>query len=191
MNKIAAKLVKVMEACSNVKKNGVNDFHHYRYATSADVLEKVNAALVKHNLASVVETEVIDASDVLNNKGNTEHLATVKVRITLIDAESGENIELSGMGSGQDGGDKAIMKAQTAAIKYAYLMSLAMSTSDDPEADSKTDEGVNTALQNSASSELLCSNCGVGITTGVHSVSVNKYGRPLCMQCQKKAKGAA
>lgn len=188
MNKIAAKLVKVMEACSNVKKNGVNDFHHYRYATSADVMEKVNAALVKHNLASVVETEVIDASDVLNNKGNTEHLATVKVRITLIDAESGENIELSGMGSGQDGGDKAIMKAQTAAIKYAYMMSLAMSTSDDPEADSKTDEGVNNA---SALSELLCSNCGIGITIGVHSVSVNKYGRPLCMSCQKKAKGAA
>lgn len=191
MNKIAAKLVKVMEACSNVKKNGVNDFHHYRYATSADVLEKVNAALVKYDLASVVESEVIDASDVLNNKGNTEHLATVKVRITLIDAESGETIELSGMGSGQDGGDKAIMKAQTAAIKYAYLMSLAMSTSDDPEADSRTDEGVNTAPQHSSASDLLCSNCGVGITTGVHSVSVNKYGRPLCMQCQKKAKGAA
>ena len=192
MNKIAAKLVKVMEACSNVKKNGVNDFHHYRYATSADVLEKVNAAFVKHNLASVVESEVIDASDVLNNKGNTEHLATVKVRITLIDAESGENIELSGMGSGQDGGDKAIMKAQTAAIKYAYLMSLAMSTSDDPEADSKTDEGANGAAEAQSTTALLvCSGCGATITAGIQRVSMNKYGRALCMQCQKKAQGAA
>lgn len=29
------------------------------------------------------------------------------------------------------------MKAQTAAIKYAYMLSLAISTGDDPEADQK------------------------------------------------------
>ena len=32
------------------------------------------------------------------------------------------------------------MKAQTAVIKYAYLLSLAISTGDDPEADHRTDE---------------------------------------------------
>ena len=186
MNKIAAKLVKVMDACSSVKKNGVNDFHHYKYATSADVLEKVNAALVSCNLASVVSAEVLDTCDVVNNKGNTEHLATVKVYVTLIDAESGESIELSGIGSGQDSGDKAVMKAQVSAIKYAYMTTLAMSTNDDPEADGKTDEGSSGTVPKNTASELTCSSCGADITAGVQRVSVSKYGRALCMKCQKQ-----
>ena len=51
MQKIAAKLVKVMADCACVQKSGTNGFHNYKYATAADVLEKVNAALVKHGLA--------------------------------------------------------------------------------------------------------------------------------------------
>ena len=194
MKSIAGKLVSVMAACSSVKKNGQNDFHHYKYATSADVLEKVNTALVKHNIASVVLPEVIASSDVLNNKGNNEHLVKVKVSITLIDTDSGEQLQLSGIGSGQDSGDKAVMKAQTAAIKYAYMLTLAMSTNDDPEADSKTDESMSVASGDRAfrgQSDLVCSDCSASITAGIKQVSTNRFGRPLCMKCQKKAQGAA
>ncbi len=194
MKNIAGKLVNVMAACGNVKKNGTNDFHHYKYATSADVLEKVNAALVKQNIASVVFPEVIASSDVINNKGNVEHLVTVKVTITLIDTASGEELQLSGIGSGQDGGDKAVMKAQTAAIKYAYLLTLAMSTNDDSEADSKTDESMSpNAVDKKEKTlpELLCTDCNVGITLGIKQVSVKRFGRPLCIKCQKKQQGAA
>ena len=198
MQKIASKLIQVMAECSQIPKNGVNDFHHYKYATSADVLEKVNSALVKHKLASVVTPEVVQASEVLNSKGNAEQRVTVKVTITLVDAESGESVLLVGLGSGQDVGDKAVMKAQTAAIKYAYLMSLAISTNDDPEADSRTDENssrrepstTNTA-NSSNGSALQCSDCGSKITAGVMNVSVNKYRRPLCMRCQKKMQDVA
>ena len=195
MQKIAGKLIQVMAECSQIPKNGVNDFHHYKYATSADVLEKVNSALVKHKLASVVTPEVLQASDVLNSKGNAEQRVTVRVAITLVDAESGESVLLVGLGSGQDIGDKAVMKAQTAAIKYAYLMSLAISTNDDPEADSRTDEGMsNTQGRGSGSSvgkAARCSDCDMPITPGVEKVSVNKFGRPLCMKCQKNQQGAA
>ena len=59
MKAIAGKLVQVMAECSQVRKNGLNDFHHYKYATSADVLEKVNAALVKFKIASIVTPEVL------------------------------------------------------------------------------------------------------------------------------------
>ncbi|CQR69965.1 ERF superfamily protein [Sporomusa ovata DSM 2662] len=194
MKNIAGKFVKVMEECSSIRKNGTNDFHHYKYATSADVLEKVNASLVKHKVASIVTPEIITTADVLNNKGNTEHLVTVKVTITLVDTESGESMVISGAGGGQDGGDKAVMKAQTAAIKYAYMLSLAISTNDDPEADSKTDENVcATELVKSAgaSDTPSCSDCGAKLTTGVMNVSMNKYGRPLCMKCQKKVQVVA
>jgi hypothetical protein len=194
MKNIAGKLVNVMAACGTVKKNGTNDFHHYKYATSADVLEKVNSALVKHNIASVVLPEVIADSDVINNKGNAEHLVTVKVNITLIDTDSGEQLQLSGIGSGQDSGDKAVMKAQTAAIKYAYLLTLAMSANDDPEADSKTDESMSANAADRRPQtlpDLICSDCNASITAGIKQVSVNRFGRPLCMKCQKKAQGAA
>ena len=194
MQKIASKLIQVMAECSQIPKNGVNDFHHYKYATSADVLEKVNSALVKHKLASVVTPEVLQASEVLNSKGNAEQRVTVRVAITLVDAESGESVLLVGLGSGQDVGDKAVMKAQTAAIKYAYLMSLAISTNDDPEADSRTDEGMSNAQGrggNSVGKAARCSDCDMPITPGVEKVSVNKFGRPLCMKCQKNQQGAA
>lgn len=195
MKSITGKLVKIMEECSTIRKNGTNDFHNYKYATSADVLEKVNTSLVKHKVASVVVPEIIESADVVTSKGNTEHLVTVKVDIILTDAESGECLTVTGLGSGQDGGDKAVMKAQTAAIKYAYMLSLAISTSDDPEADSKTDEaGVQTASQAPGTipvQELACSDCTAMITAGIRKVSISKYGRPLCMKCQKKAKGVA
>lgn len=198
MKAIAGKLVQVMAECSQVRKNGLNDFHHYKYATSADVLEKVNAALVKFKIASIVTPEVLQSSEVQNSKGNIEQRVTVRITVTLLDADSGESVQLVGLGSGQDGGDKAVMKAQTAAIKYAFLMGLAISTNDDPEADSRTDEGMSNALGpaksgggGSASKATRCSECEIPVTPGVEKVSVSKFGRPLCMKCQKNQHGAA
>ena len=139
MQKLAKKFIEVMKECSYVEKNGTNDYHGYQYATSADVLAKVNASLVNHGIASVAVPELLDMVDVTTSKGNIEKLATVQMQITLIDAESGETFSIVGIGSGQDNGDKAVMKAETAAIKYAYMLSLAISTGDDPEADVQTD----------------------------------------------------
>lgn len=121
--KIAKKLVNVMAECSHIAKNGLNSYHQYKYATAEDVLLKVNSALTKNKIASIVIPEIASMVNVTNLKGNTEHLVTVNVQIKLIDSESGECVDLFGIGSGQDAGDKAVMKAQTAAIKYAYMMS--------------------------------------------------------------------
>ena len=129
-----------MHECSYVQKNGKNQFHGYKYATSADVLEKVNQSFVKHGIISLAKPELFDLTDVTTLKGNVEKLATIQMTITLMDVETGETFEIVGIGSGQDAGDKAVMKAETAAIKYAYMLTLNISTGDDPEADTKTDE---------------------------------------------------
>ena len=193
MKNIGAKVVKIMSDCAYVQKNGLNDFHHYRFATASDVLEKVNASLVKNNVASVVVSELTDMVDTTNQSGKIEHLATVKTSLTLIDCDSGESLTLVGLGSGADVGDKAIMKAQTASLKYAYLMSLAIATGDDPEADVQTDIR-NTATQPAMqvnkghiedAGEPVCSACGARLSRGVLKVPVSKYGKPLCMKCQK------
>ena len=91
MQKIAKKFVEVMRDCSHVAKNGTNDFHKYKYATATDVLEKVNASLTKHGIASVVTLSILSMQEITTAKGNTERLATVEVTVTLIDSESGES----------------------------------------------------------------------------------------------------
>lgn len=38
---------------------------------------------------------------------------------------------------------------------------------------------------------LFCASCGVEVSAGVSSYSCRRFGRPLCMECQKGEKGAA
>lgn len=188
MKQIAKKLVQVMADCSYVQKNGTNDFHRYKYATAADVLEKVNASLVKHGLAVTAQAELIDLREVTTAKGNVERLATVRTTLTIVDSESGEAMVSSGIGSGQDPGDKASMKACTASLKYAWMMTLAMATGDDPEADAGVDQrmAMDAPKPKLPEPPLACSECGASITSGVNKVSTMRYKRPLCMGCQDK-----
>lgn len=209
---IAGKLVKVMQECSFVPKNGTNSYHNYKYATAEDVLSAVNQSLARYGIACIVIPTLESNIDVVNQKGNIEHLATVSVHIQLIDSESGESVDLYGMGSGQDAADKAVMKAQTAAIKYAFMLSLCIATGDDPEADAAMDERnygapqnqsyqkpanhhnpVPPANQNQGNSEAgaVCVACGKEITPKVLQYSLARYKRPLCMECQKKEHRAA
>lgn len=71
-----------------------------------DVLSKVDAALGEQGLASLVVPELISLEEVKTAKGNIEHLATVKVNITLIDRDSDERVLITGSGSGQNSGDE-------------------------------------------------------------------------------------
>lgn len=201
-NNIAKKLVEVMKDAAYVQKNGRNGFHGYSYATASDVLSKINESLTKHNISCCVLPELISMDNVVTAKGNKEHLATVKVTIMLTDADSGQVATLTGLGSGQDSGDKAIMKAQTAAIKYAFMLSLCISTGDDPEADTRTDESTFGKRSNTFASPEhedsgpkfedipnmhldTCSVCGRKISPKVKKFSESRYGRALCMDCQK------
>ena len=194
MQKIAKKFVEVMKNCSHVAKNGTNDFHKYKYATATDVLEKVNSSLTKHGLASVVTPNLLSLQQVTTAKGNVEQLATVEVSVTLIDAESGESLTLKGLGSGQDPSDKSVAKAQTMALKYAYLASLAIATGDDPEADRHTDEVMHpksATQKNNPTSNFTCHDCHCVISRKVADYSKAKFGRFLCLDCQRVQKSVA
>ena len=196
MQKLAKKFVEVMRECSHVAKNGSNDFHRYKYATASDVLEKVNASLTKHGIASVVTPTLLSVQEVTTAKGNTERLATVEVTVTLIDSESGESFAIKGLGSGQDAGDKALAKAQTMALKYCYLASLAIATGDDPEADQRTDEVMQpkpkpAPPKNNSANALICHDCGSAISQKVADYSQAKFGRFLCYDCQRSQQSVA
>ena len=105
------------------------------------------------------------------------------------------------------------MKAETASIKYAYMMAFNISTGDDPEADSRTDQFTaapaqvysmsgarqagsagrnNLPVEDEAKSPssrkgtaYACFDCGMRISEKVKSFSESRFGKPLCMDCQK------
>lgn len=134
---LTKKLLQVMKECSYVQKDAKNDDQKYTYASAGAVLEKVNDSLVKHGIATVTRSKVTNSWERVTGRGSTLNFKEVEVEITLIDTDSGEERIITGLGCGMDVADKAVMKAQTAAIKYAWLMSLQIATGDDPEADTE------------------------------------------------------
>jgi len=134
---LTAKLAEVMAEVGYVQKDAVNDFHRYRYASAEAVLKKVNAALSERGIAVASKAELVRYDRVQSAKGEKAH-AVVKLALTFHDSGA-DFITVEGLGSGEDSGDKAIMKANTAALKYAMANAFLISWGDDPEADPSTD----------------------------------------------------
>lgn len=132
-NILAAKLAEVMAEVGYVQKDGTNTFHGYKYASAEAVFKKVNAALSKRGIC-------INSSTVLERLSDDFRNAAVRITLSFTDAESGLFANVSALGQGSDKGDKAIMKATTAALKYCLSTAFLISWGDDPESDISTDK---------------------------------------------------
>ncbi len=189
---VASKLAKVMAACRYVHRDRRNDFLKYNYVSAAAILEKVNAACVEQNLATIVVSKILGQTEKTNRSGAIETLITIQTDVTLVDCDSGESLTFTGLGSGQDVGDKAVAKAQTMALKYAWMTTLNISTGEDPEADTHNDEIMAVAKVEK------CPSCGstanlveteevVGKIVGIYRCSENKhqYRKPLTVMQEK------
>jgi len=139
--KLAQKIVGVMAAVGRVPKKGHNDFHNYDYARETDVAEAVRDALVEHQLVLLPTVLDVRERDITTRQQKVETVTVVTMEYTFIDAETGATRSFRMVGAGQDAGDKGILKAITAAGKYACLKAFQISTGDgdDPEADTSTD----------------------------------------------------
>lgn len=138
--KLVTKLADVMKEVKYIEKKGFNKFHKYKYATEADVNEKVREVLAEKNIIMVPNMVEHNTREHTNRSGNVEYIVTVNMEFRFIDGETGEEITFKMSGSGQDAGDKGIMKAISAAQKYALMKVFMIPTGDDPEADSGVDE---------------------------------------------------
>lgn len=136
---IHAKLAEAMRLCSYVQKKGYNKAQNYWFARHVDVVEKVNEALSTLGISVQTAVEIVDKWT-METKSGPWVVVTVRLTLTLTDAETKETAVFQGLGSGADGGDKAIPKAQTGASKYAYELAFAMGTGDDAEGDESTDK---------------------------------------------------
>ena len=132
---LAAKLVQVMGSVATVPKRGHNTFHNYDYALEADVSEAVRHAMVDARVVMIPSLVEIREREVQTRQQRSEIVTTVIMRYLVIDADTGATLDFQMPGAGQDPGDKGLMKAITAATKYAQLKAFQLSTGDDPEAD--------------------------------------------------------
>ena len=131
---LAKKILKVMAACRSLTYDSNNDEVGYKYVSAAKVNAAVNAALVDNGVITLAESELKEIREFKD-----EVLATVEVEITLQDVDSEEQFVICGVGQGIDAGDKAVAKAQTMAVKYAWKNSLLIAdTADDPDANINT-----------------------------------------------------
>lgn len=142
---VHAKLLNAQQSVEAVVKRGVNTQQNYKYVQASDVIEVARKALHEQGLsASVADVFSIERERFVLKKGTEGLYVHLNVALRVSDPESGTHAEFIAAGGGADygGGDKAILKAQTAATKYAYANALALPFADfDPEKDSMQEPG--------------------------------------------------
>ncbi len=128
--KLTEKLLRVMQECSHIGKDAVNDEVGYPYVSAAKINDAVNRALINNGIATTAESKLVDIRTI-----EDKIFAAVEVTIALYDTDSGETLTIKGVGTGIDTSDKSVAKAQTMAVKYAWKDSLLIADSaDDPDA---------------------------------------------------------
>lgn len=134
MSKLQQALREVANEVGYVQKDAKNTHHRYKYASAEAVLSKVRESCYKHGVAITrSQAELVEST-----LDDGKHLAVV--RLTQTYALGDEEAAYSGLGSGKDSQDKAVMKANTAALKYLLANAFNISWGDDPEADSSLDK---------------------------------------------------
>jgi hypothetical protein len=148
-NSLAVKMAKVMAAVHRIPKTGYNSFHNYKFATEADVAELIRELLADNGVAflpSVVPGS-IERFEVPGNKG-ANFVTRLWLSVKFVDGDSGEVLESTWPGEGQDNGDKGCYKAITGAEKYALMKTFLIPTGDDPENENDTERGASSKRTN-------------------------------------------
>jgi hypothetical protein len=134
-SKITQALHAVMAKVGYVQKSGKNQFHGYKYAGEADLLEKLRPAMVEAGLLLLPSGKTVTGPD---EHGNV----TVELAYTLAHKDGEVWPEkLVAFGCGNDRakngnvGDKGVYKAITGANKYLLFKLFQIETGDDPEHD--------------------------------------------------------
>lgn len=145
MSALAEKLLAAQRSVDAVVKRGRNTDQNYQYATAADVIQVSRQALHEAGLFPAIGDVTITNRREFTTKNGTKGLhVEVGVVLRVTDPESGESLEFPAIGAGADygGGDKAALKGQTAATKYAYAGALALPFADfEPEKDVQGEAG--------------------------------------------------
>jgi len=134
---VAQKLNQVMQAVSNIAKDGINKQQHYKYLSEEAIVTELHQAFTEAGLTiRPMQTELVAEGDFVTSGGTIMHMVRLAVTYQLIDKDDKDEPDgrlVQVIGEGSDPMDKAVNKAMTAAYKYALRQTCMIATGDDPD----------------------------------------------------------
>lgn len=125
-NKLASKLLNILDTMGGVPKKGYNKHQNYHYMREVDVMEALKEQLIKNKIIMLTSSKFVDIQK-KDGKDKTEFVTTVETTHTFLDTETGESLPITSVGSGYDSSDKGASKAITASFKYAIMKTFMIS----------------------------------------------------------------
>lgn len=98
--------------------------YSYDYITEPTLMRVIRPLLAEYGIAVFYSDEI---------KTMTGNAATVRVELTLVDGETGQERTMHAEGLGTDKGDKAVNKAKTSALRYLLWKWFLVPSDIDPE----------------------------------------------------------
>lgn len=137
----AKKWTEVQKQCGTIAKDAKNPQFGYGYTSEIAMKAVIGPALSEHGFAVFPSFDLLRWDEGQTKAGGASVMATVRVSLEIVDADTGWSEHVFGLASGQDTQDKAIAKATTAAWKVAMTAALSIARDDDPDADKGVERG--------------------------------------------------
>lgn len=199
----------IMQEGYAIGKNSKNAQQGYKYRGIDDVMNVFQPLMSKYKVFCVPQVLESEREERHTVKGGNLIYSVLRIKYSFY-AEDGSCIDAIVVGEGMDSGDKASNKAMAVGMKYAMFQTFCIPTEEmrDADPDAATPEPSEPAPdpvpahaeRDKEDLKFRCADCGNVITPWVVDGKVKtsirqianetekRFGRPLCLECGKKAK---
>lgn len=160
-------------------KDQFNNFGNYHYRSAESILEAVKPLLFENHLVLNLSDEMVEVGGRVYVKATATVFDAVAECVPLsVSAFAREEETKKGMDSSQITGT-----ASSYARKYALNGLFCIDDQKDSDFTNKKEPD---ETRTKSEEFPFCAVCGARLPDNVHKYSLQKYGRPLCRDCQKK-----
>jgi len=138
--KLARKITVISTELGKIEQDGYNDHSRYKFISHEQITVNLRNLLLKHELAILPQVENFEETVSINQRGKQTIRTAVTLKFTIVDTETGHCVEQFFTGADQDTGGKSMSQAITEAVKRFELKTFHISSKDDIDPDSKTEE---------------------------------------------------
>lgn len=178
---IYEKLSAVQQALK-APKDQFNDFGKYHFRSAESILEAVKPLLKANGLVLLLSDEMEETGGRVYVHATAELIDLNNEHIS-VHAYAREEESKKGMDASQVTG-----AASSYARKYALNGLFCIDDNKDSDFTNRNEETEPDLTRIKKEDFPYCAVCGARLPDKVHKFSLSKYGRPLCMECQKKEK---
>lgn len=180
MNANVYKKLMQVQAELNCPKDLFNKFGNYSYRSAESILESLKPLLKKY-------TAVVNISDDLILIGERYYIESTA---SFIDADTGEKVEVKALAREEEnkkGMDASQLTGSTSSYARKYALNGLFAIDDTKDSDSTNTHGKEDKADTSTSNNTYrCNSCAKVIPQNVAKFSYQKFGKALCIDCQKK-----